>query len=202
VEDYAEPIFIIVSAILKNGNRSRTPEILKSFSLRQVRRCYVSSTHIPRGPRSSRISRSTRYVYPLMTHVQDLPVVQLQAMQKVQQRMSGASSPDQNSSGMQSSNLQSPVLGPGNTGQHPFAMSNPTALAYAAQMGLTGMNGMNMAMGMGMNPMLQMQMNMAGMGNMSAAFANPQTLQSVMRHPSPAPMGTQNYMGMGGMPGF
>lgn len=96
--------------------------------------------------------------------------------------------------------MTSPVLG--NTAQqHPFAMSNPAALAYAAQMGLTGMNmnsmnaGMNMGMGMGMNPMLQMQMNMGGMGN----FANPHTLQSVMRNPSPAPMGGQNYMGMGGM---
>lgn len=104
--------------------------------------------------------------------------------------------------------MQSPVLG--NPGQHPFAMSNPTALAYAAQMGLTGMNGMTgmggmngmNGMPMGMNPMLQMQMNMASMGNMGAAFANPQTLQSVMRHPSPSPMGTQNFMGMGGMPGF
>lgn len=74
-------------------------------------------------------------------------------------------------------------------------MSNPAALAYAAQM---GMPQMNMGMGMQMNPMLQMQMNM---GN---AFANPHTMQSVMRHPSPGPMpvGHQGYMNMGGMPGF
>lgn len=124
---------------------------------------------------------------------------QLQAMQKEQQRRvhSGTSSPDQNSS-VQSSNMTSPVLGANTAAQHPFAMSNPAALAYAAQMGLTGMN-MGMGMGMGMNPMLQMQMNMGGMGS---AFANPHTLQSVMRNPSPAPMGGQNYMGMGGMPGF
>ena len=136
-----------------------------------------------------------RYVRALVIAADIYRYVQLQAMQKAQQRMSGASSPDQNSSGMQSSTLQSPVLG-GNTAQHPFAMSNPSALAYAAQMGMTGMN---MPLGMGMNPMLQMQMNMASMGNMGAAFANPQTLQSVMRHPSPSPMGSQNYMGMGGM---
>lgn len=75
-------------------------------------------------------------------------------------------------------------------------MSNPTALAYAAQM---AMPGMNMNMGMGMNPMLQMQMNMG-----AAGFANPHTMQSVMRHPSPGPLPQpqQNFMGMGGMQGF
>ena len=66
-----------------------------------------------------------------------------------------------------------------------------------------GMNqmagGMNM---MNMNPMLQMQMNLNSMGSMGAAFANPHTMQSVMRHPSPGPMGAQNYMSMGSMPGF
>lgn len=127
--------------------------------------------------------------------------VQLQALQKVQQQASGTSSPDPNSSGMPSSNMQSPVLGGNTPQQHPFAMSNPAALAYAAQMGLTGMS-MNM---LNMNPMLQMQMNMnsmGNMGNMGGAFANPHTLQSVMRHPSPGPMGGQNYMSMGGMPGF
>ena len=92
------------------------------------------------------------------------------------------------------SNMQSPVLAPNTPSQHPFAMSNPAALAYAAQ--LSGMNMMNM------NPMLQMQMNLSQMSSMSAAFANPHTMQSVMRHPSPGPMGGQNYMSMGGMPGF
>ena len=91
--------------------------------------------------------------------------------------------------------MQSPVLGTAAPTQHPFAMSNPAALAYAAQL-----SGMSM-----MNPMLQMQMNlsqMSQMGNMGAAFPNPHALQNVMRHPSPGPMGGQNYMAMGGMPGF
>ncbi|EKM55293.1 uncharacterized protein PHACADRAFT_255797 [Phanerochaete carnosa HHB-10118-sp] len=144
------------------------------------------------------------HTHPARTSLlQDFAFYELQAMQKEQQRrmQSGTSSPDQSSS-VQSSNITSPVLGANTTGQHPFAMSNPAALAYAAQMGLTGMN---MGMGMGMNPMLQMQMNMGnmgGMGGMGSAFTNPHTLQSVMRNPSPAPMGGQNYMGMGGMPGF
>lgn len=87
---------------------------------------------------------------------------------------------------------------PGASGQHPFAMSNPSALAYAAQH--MGMQQMNMNM-MGMNPLMQMQMNMGGMGS---PFANPHAMQSVMRHPSPGPpmpVG-QNFMGLGGMPGF
>lgn len=78
-------------------------------------------------------------------------------------------------------------------------MSNPTALAYAAQH--MGMQQMNMNM-LGMNPLMQMQMNMGGMGS---PFANPHAMQSVMRHPSPGPMpvvGGQNYMSLGGMPGF
>ncbi|KIP12361.1 hypothetical protein PHLGIDRAFT_82176 [Phlebiopsis gigantea 11061_1 CR5-6] len=124
--------------------------------------------------------------------LQDFAFYELQAFQKQQQVQSGTSSPDP-SNGMQS-NMQSPVLGPATPSQHPFAMSNPAALAYAAQ--LSGMNMMNM------NPMLQMQMNLSQMSNMSAAFANPHTMQSVMRHPSPGPMGGQNYMSMGGMPGF
>lgn len=142
-------------------------------------------------------------------------VVQLQAMQKVQtgpSMHSGASSPDQNSqnSVMSSSGMQSPVLSPSaSPGQHPFAMSNPAALAYAAQqMSLSQMN-MPVGMGMNMNPMLQMQMNLANMngmgnmGNLGAPFANPHAMQSVMRNPSPGPMPVgQGFMGMGGMPGF
>lgn len=82
-------------------------------------------------------------------------------------------------------------------------MSNPAALAYAAQqMGLAQMN-IPVGMGMNMNPMLQMQMNLASMGNMGGPFANPHAMQSVMRNPSPGPMPVgQNFMGMGGMPGF
>lgn len=76
-------------------------------------------------------------------------------------------------------------------------MSNPAALAYAAQMGIPQMNQMNL-----MNPMLQMQMNLNSMNSMNAAFANPHTMQSVLRQQSPSPMGNQNYMGMGTMPGF
>lgn len=59
------------------------------------------------------------------------------------------------------------------------------------------MNQMNM-----MNPMLQMQMGLNGMNSMNAAFANPQTMQSVLRQQSPNQMGGQNYMNMGGMPGM
>lgn len=121
---------------------------------------------------------------------------QLQAMQKVQSQLqSGASSPDQ-----PGSSVASPVLGATATPQHPFAMSNQAALAYAAQMGMAPMNQMNQ-MNL-LNPMLQMQMNMNGMNGMNTAFTNPQTMQSVLRQQSPGPMGAQNYMNMGGMPGF
>lgn len=124
-------------------------------------------------------------------------------MQKVQAQVlsQGASSPAQTPMGVQTPGSQGQGgVSPTSTGQHPFAMSNPTALAYAAQqMGLPQMN-MNMGMGMGMqmNPMLQMQMNMA------QPFANPHAMQSVMRNPSPGPMpvGAQNFMNLGGMPGF
>ena len=118
-------------------------------------------------------------------------------MQKVQSQIqSGASSPDQ-----PASSVASPVLGAATPAQHPFAMSNPAALAYAAQMGMAPMNQMNqMSM---MNPMLQMQMNLASMGNLGGPYANPHAMQSVMRNSSPAPMPIgQNFMGMGGMPGF
>ena len=121
------------------------------------------------------------------------PRPQLQAIQKAQtQVQSGASSPDQ-----PGSSVASPVLGAASPAQHPFAMSNPAALAYAAQMGMAPMNQMNM-----MNPMLQMQMGLNGMNSMNAAFANPQTMQSVLRQQSPNQMGGQNYMNMGGMPGM
>lgn len=108
----------------------------------------------------------------------------------------GASSPTLTPMAMPSNN-QSQLSSPGASGQHPFAMSNPTALAYAAQH--MGMQQMNMNM-MGMNPLMQMQMNM---GSMGTPFANPHAMQSVMRHPSPGPMPVgQNFMGLGGMPGF
>lgn len=114
-------------------------------------------------------------------------------MQKVQtQLQSGTSSPDQSAS-----SIASPVLNAASVAQHPFAMSNPAALAYAAQMGMRPMDQLNL-----MNPMLQMQMNLSNMNmnSMSAAFANPHTMQSVLRQQSPSPMGNQNYMG--GMTGF
>ncbi|OCH86889.1 YTH-domain-containing protein [Obba rivulosa] len=148
------------------------------------------------------------HTHPARTSLlQDFAFYELQAMQRVQTaqmqaQATGASSPNQSPTGIQSSSMQSQTLSPSasNSGQHPFAMSNPAALAYAAQhMGMTQMN-MNM---MGMNPMLAMQMNMAT--NMAGPFANPHAMQSVMRHPSPGPMpvtGGQNFMGMGGMPGF
>lgn len=126
----------------------------------------------------------------------------LQAMQKAQTQAltqaQGASSPSQTPVGVQTPGNQSQGLSPTSTGQHPFAMSNPTALAYAAQqMGGIPMNmNMGMGMGMGMNPMLQMQMNMG------TPFANPSAMQSVMRNPSPGPMPQQNFMNLGGMQGF
>ncbi|KAF7799560.1 hypothetical protein EIP86_010797 [Pleurotus ostreatoroseus] len=166
------------------------------------------------------------HTHPARTSLlQDFAFYELQAMQKVQTAQSmhsGTSSPDQNSqNSVVSSGMQSPVLSPSaSPGQHPFAMSNPAALAYAAQQmslsqmnmpvgmgmqGMQGMQGMN-GMNMNMNPMLQMQMNLASMGNMGnlgAPFANPHAMQSVMRNPSPGPMPVgQNFMGMGGMPGF
>ena len=125
-----------------------------------------------------------------------------QAQQGPQSQLqSGASSPPLSHSGMHSPGAQgqgglSPTAAPG---QHPFAMSNPAALAYAAQMGMPQMNmGMGMGMGVGVNPMLQMQMNMA------QPFANPHAMQSVMRNPSPGPMPVsgQNFMNLGGMQGF
>ncbi|EMD38199.1 hypothetical protein CERSUDRAFT_64463 [Gelatoporia subvermispora B] len=148
------------------------------------------------------------HTHPARTSLlQDFAFYELQAMQKVQAaqmqaQATGASSPAQSPTGMPPAGAQSQTLSPSSSasGQHPFAMSNPTALAYAAQhMGMTQMN-MNM---MGMNPMLAMQMNMAT--NMAAPFANPHAMQSVLRHPSPGPMpvtGGQNFMGMGGMGGF
>lgn len=102
----------------------------------------------------------------------------------------------------QAPGTQTQGISPTSTGQHPFAMSNPTALAYAAQqMGIPQMNmGMGMSMGMGINPMLQMQMNMG------TPFASPHAIQSVMRNPSPGPLpvGAQNFMNPlgGGMQGF
>ncbi|KAI0094072.1 YT521-B-like domain-containing protein [Irpex rosettiformis] len=131
------------------------------------------------------------HTHPARTSLlQDFAFYELQAMQKVQSQMqSGASSPDQ-----PGSSVASPILGAASPVQHPFAMSNPAALAYAAQMGMTPMNQMNM-----MNPMLQMQM---GLNGMNAAYANPQAMQSVLRQQSPNPMGNQNYMNIGGMTGI
>lgn len=89
--------------------------------------------------------------------------------------------------------------------QHPFAMANPSALAFATQqMGANGMGmGMNMGapglgtLGMNMfNPMLQMQMGMA------SQFNNPAAMQSVMRNSSPGPAGMHGqgsgFMNMSG----
>ncbi|EPT04119.1 hypothetical protein FOMPIDRAFT_1115044 [Fomitopsis schrenkii] len=145
------------------------------------------------------------HTHPARTSLlQDFAFYELQAMQKAQAVQvqvqgglpQGASSPTQTPMTMPSNN-QSQLSSPGASGQHPFAMSNPSALAYAAQH--MGMQQMNMNM-MGMNPLMQMQMSMGGMGS---PFANPHAMQSVMRHPSPGPMPVgQNFMGLGSMPGF
>lgn len=90
-----------------------------------------------------------------------------------------------------------------NQQQHPFAMSNPNALAFATQqMGVNGMQSMGAVNGLGslgmnmINPMLQMQMGMA------SQFNNPAAMQSVMRNPSPGPAGMHGqgsgFMSMGG----
>jgi hypothetical protein len=93
--------------------------------------------------------------------------------------------------------------------QHPFAMSNPNALAFATQqMGMNSTGGMGGVQGMGgtnglgslgmnmINPMLQMQMGMVNQ------FNNPAAMQSVMRNPSPGPAGMHGqgsgFMNMGG----
>ncbi|KAH9950289.1 YTH-domain-containing protein [Amylocystis lapponica] len=140
------------------------------------------------------------HTHPARTSLlQDFAFYELQAMQKaqavqVQGISQGPSSPTQTPMGMPSTGQSQGLSPTGSPGQHPFAMSNPTALAYAAQH--MGMQQMNMNM-MGMSPMMQMQMNMG------TPFANPHAMQSVMRHPSPGPMPVgQNFMGLGGMPGF
>ena len=66
--------------------------------------------------------------------------------QQQQPQSSASQSPVQNNAQLQ----QSPS-GSMSPGQHPFAMSNPTALAYAAQMTMPGMN-MNMGMSNGSWP--------------------------------------------------
>ena len=126
-------------------------------------------------------------------------------MQKAQaQALSqGPASPPQQPLAPQTSGQQTQGISPTSTGQHPFAMSNPTALAYAAQQITMPQMNMNMNMGMGMGGMgmgmSPMMMNMA-----TTPFANPHTMQSVMRNPSPGPMpvGSQNFMNLNGMQGF
>jgi len=130
---------------------------------------------------------------------------QLQALQKnqvqgnVSPQPTGLSSPVQ--PGSQLANSQN-----NQQQQHPFAMSNPNALAFAShQVGMNGMGGMqsmggvnglgNLGMNM-INPMLQMQMGMA------SQFNNPTAMQSVMRNPSPGPAGIHGqgggFLNMGG----
>lgn len=82
----------------------------------------------------------------------------------------------------------SQLMNQGNQQQHPFAMSNPNALAFATQQ--MGMNGMMI------NPMVQMQMGMA------SQFNNTMAVQSVMKNPSPGSAGIHGqgsgFMNMGG----
>ncbi|TFK54675.1 YTH-domain-containing protein [Heliocybe sulcata] len=127
------------------------------------------------------------HTHPARTSLlQDFAFYELQAMQKIQAHMQQqAASPNQQPMSLQGSGQVSPT----SPQQHPFAMSNPNALAYATHsMQMPGMN---------MNPLLQMQMN--------PQFANPAAMQSVMRHPSPVPMNAQQFMNMpnmGSMAGF
>lgn len=126
------------------------------------------------------------HTHPARTSLlQDFAFYELQAMQKLQASIQQQSSPNQQPMTLQSSGQVSPT----SPQQHPFAMSNPNALAYASH--TLQMPGMNM------NPLMQMQMN--------AQFTNPAAMQSVMRHPSPVPVGAQQFMNMpnmGGIPGF
>ncbi|KAF9647614.1 YTH-domain-containing protein [Thelephora ganbajun] len=148
------------------------------------------------------------HIHPARTSLlQDFAFYELQALQKnqvqsnVPAQPAGLSSPIQ--SGGQLMNNQS------NQQQHPFAMSNPSALAFATQqMGMNGMGGMGAIQSMGgmngpgtlgmnmINPMLHMQMGMANQ------FNNPTAMQSVMRNPSPGPAGMHGqgsgFMNMGG----
>ncbi|KZT26615.1 YTH-domain-containing protein [Neolentinus lepideus HHB14362 ss-1] len=126
------------------------------------------------------------HTHPARTSLlQDFAFYELQAMQKLQAHMQQAPSPSQQPMSLQASNQVSPT----SPQQHPFAMSNPNALAYATHsLQMPGMN---------MNPLLQMQMN--------PQFTNPAAMQSVMRHPSPVPMNAQQFMNMpnmGSMAGF
>lgn len=105
-------------------------------------------------------------------------------MQKAQAVV--AQPPPVNDQQQQALRLQtaSPPAGAGGTAtsptgqqQHPFAMSNPTALAYASQH-------------------MQVPQQM-----MSPMMAPQYAMQSVMRHPSPVPPNgqQQQYMNMGGV---
>ena len=113
--------------------------------------------------------------------------MQKNQVQNVSPQPTGLSSPMQPSS---------QLMNPNNQQQHPFAMSNPNALAFVSQqMGMSGMGEMG-GLGNMMNPMLHMQM---GMGS---HFNNPTAMQSVMRNPSPRPAGvggqSSGFMRVGG----
>ena len=94
-------------------------------------------------------------------------------MQKAQAQAltQGASSPSQTPMGVQTQGNQGQGgVSPTSTGQHPFAMSNPSALAYAAQQ--MGLPQMNMNMGMGMSESLTGRMGLA-----NAAMGQPMNRQ-------------------------
>lgn len=119
--------------------------------------------------------------------LQDFAFYELQSMQKLQQ-------PQQQTPG---SPPMSHPSSPSPPQQNAYAMNNPGALVGGY--GQQPMPGMQQ-----MAPMMQM-----GMGS---AFVNPHAMQSVMRNPSPVPMGgpgmglgmsgQPGYANMGGVPGF
>lgn len=140
------------------------------------------------------------HMHPARTSLlQDFAFYELQALQKNQvqnasPQPTGLSSPIQSGGQLMNQNNQQ---------QHPFAMSNPNALAFATQqIGMNGRGPMGAVNGLGslgmnmINPMLQMQMGMA------SQFNNPAAMQSVMRNPSPGPAGMHGqgsgFMNMGG----
>jgi YTH domain-containing family protein len=116
--------------------------------------------------------------------LQDFSYYELQAAQKQQQQQVASQSPPPGAGArMQSpppSQQLSPTLQPQ---QHPFAMANPAALAYAGQV-------------QQLSPMMGMGMNLPGMNPQQAQYAAAMQAQGVFRHASPGPPAQGQFMGM------
>ena len=183
-----------VQVIPKSVSLSPILETLRSCCRKPVKKCCGSSIRTPPGRPYCKILHSTRFGSHLRFRLKPHALrPQLQAMQKnqvqtVSPQPPGLSSPMQ---------PDSQLANQSNQHQHPFAMSNPSALAFATQqMGMDGMGGLgNLGANM-INPMLHMHMGMGGQ------FNNPTAMQSVMRNPSPGPAGMHGrgggFMNMSG----